>query len=86
VPTFYDRRLRASKDTLETLRKTYEDTLWDGFVPIDTLFRDSSRQGIPLSIARPSCRGSRAYSHLLDFLEDNEADTSYQHMSQENEA
>ena len=85
VPTFYDRRLRASKDSLETLRSTYKDTLWDGFIPIDTLFRDSSRQGIPLSIARPSCRGSRAYSHLLDFLEDNEADLSYQLMNQENE-
>ena len=55
-------------------------------MPIDTLFRDSSRQGIPLSIARPSCRGSRAYSHLLDYLEENEPDISYQSMGQENEA
>lgn len=86
VPTFFDRRLKASNETLATLRNSYAETVWDGFVPIDTLFRDSSRQGIPLSIARPSCRGSRAYSHLLDYLEDNEADTSYQLVSQENEA
>ncbi|MDH5471825.1 MAG: ParA family protein [Gammaproteobacteria bacterium] len=86
VPTFFDRRLKASNDSLITLRNTYKDSIWEGFVPIDTLFRDSSRQGIPLSIARPSCRGSRAYSHLLDYLEDNEADISYQLVNQENEA
>lgn len=86
VPTFFDKRLKASNDSLQTLRDRYTETMWDGFVPVDTLFRESSRQGIPLSIARPSCRGSRAYSHLLDFLEENEVDTSYQLMNQESEA
>jgi chromosome partitioning protein len=69
VPTFFDRRLKASIETLRTLRTTYEQNIWDGVIPVDTLFREASRQGIPLSIARPSCRGSRAYSHLLDYMQ-----------------
>lgn len=68
VPTFYDQRLKASIDTLQILRSTYPDTIWNGLIPIDTQFRDASRLGIPLTIERPSCRGSRAYSNLLDFL------------------
>lgn len=68
VPTFFDQRLKASTDTLQILRTTYPETIWSGLIPIDTQFRDASRQGIPLTIERPSCRGSRAYSNLLDFL------------------
>ncbi len=68
VPTFYDQRLKASIDTLQTLRSQHKDTIWDGVIPIDTQFREASQKGIPLSIERISCRGSRAYSHLLDYL------------------
>ncbi|TNF35674.1 MAG: ParA family protein [Gammaproteobacteria bacterium] len=72
VPTFFDRRLNASIETLRTLRSTYSSNIWDGVIPIDTQFRDASRAGIPLSIARPSCRGSRHYSELLDYLLEKE--------------
>lgn len=68
VPTFFDRRLKASIETLRTLRSDYQNSIWDGVVPVDTQFREASQKGIPLSIARPSCRGSRAYSHLLDYM------------------
>jgi chromosome partitioning protein len=68
VPTFFDQRLNASIESLRNLRSTYADSIWDNVVPIDTQFREASRKGIPLSIARPSCRGSRAYSHLLDYM------------------
>ena len=68
VPTFFDRRLKASIETLRTLRSSYASHIWDGVIPVDTQFREASRQGIPLSIARPSCRGSRAYAQLLDYL------------------
>jgi len=68
VPTFYDQRLRASIETLETLKKTYRETIWNGVIPVDTQFREASQKGIPLSIERISCKGSRAYSHLLDYL------------------
>ncbi len=68
IPTFYDQRLRASIETLETLRRDYKQHIWEGVIPIDTQFREASQKGIPLSIERISCRGSRAYSHLLDYL------------------
>lgn len=74
VPTFFDRRLKASIETLRTLRKDFENNIWGGVIPIDTQFRDASQKGIPLTIERPSCRGSRHYSELLDFmLETDEA-------------
>lgn len=68
VPTFFDQRLKASIDTLKTLQTDYKETIWDGVIPIDTQFREASQKGIPLSIERVSCKGSRAYSHLLDYL------------------
>ncbi|VAW71156.1 ParA-like protein [hydrothermal vent metagenome] len=68
VPTFYDQRLNASIETLETLRKNYKETIWSGVIPVDTQFREASQRGIPLSIERISCKGARAYSHLLDYL------------------
>ena len=68
VPTFFDQRLKASNETLQTLKTDYKETIWDGVIPIDTQFREASQKGIPLSIERISCKGSRAYSHLLDYL------------------
>jgi chromosome partitioning protein len=68
VPTFFDRRLRASIETLRTLRSDYQDNIWDGVIPVDTQFREASQKGIPLTIARPSCRGSRHYSDLFDYM------------------
>jgi len=74
VPTFFDQRLKASQETLETLRRDYRERIWNGVIPVDTQFREASQKGIPLSIQRISCKGSRAYSHLLDYLleQDNE--------------
>ncbi len=75
IPTFYDQRVNASIETLKILKDRYSKTIWPGVIPIDTLFRDASQQGIPLTIQRISSRGGRAYSHLLDYLleqDDNE--------------
>lgn len=68
VPTFFDRRLKASMESLRVLRQTYGESVWSGVIPVDTQFREASRKGIPLTIERPSCRGSRAFSELLDAL------------------
>lgn len=68
VPTFFDRRLKASIETLRHLRANFSEQIWGKVIPIDTQFREASQQGIPLSIARPGCRGSRAYSDLLDYM------------------
>ena len=75
VPTFYDQRLKASNETIETLRRDYKETIWEGVIPVDTQFREASQKGIPLSIERISCKGSRAYSHLLDYLLDLDEST-----------
>ncbi len=69
VPTFYDRRTRASQVSLEKIRSEYGGKTWNRFVPIDTLFREASRENKPLPLVRPSCRGSIAYGALLDELE-----------------
>lgn len=68
VPTMYDRRTRASRDTLSLLRDRYTDTLWDSIVPIDTQFREASRAGVPLSIMMPDSRGAEAYRALMQIL------------------
>ncbi len=65
VPTFYDRRIRASAQALEALRQRHGQALWHSYIPVDTQFREASRRGRPLSHVSPWSRGSRAYSELL---------------------
>ncbi|WP_407274967.1 ParA family protein [Halothiobacillus sp. DCM-1] len=65
VPTMYDQRTRASRDSLQVLRDQYFDRVWTEFIPVDTLFREASRQGKPISWLAPDSRGSQAYSALL---------------------
>lgn len=68
VPTFYDQRTRASRDSLEVLRRDYAAHLWQGLIPIDTRFRDASRAGLPPAIFDPRARGVQAYAKLLEVL------------------
>lgn len=69
IPTMYDQRTRASRDTLQVLQDRYHGSVWSEFVPIDTLFREASRLGKPLSYLQPESRGSMAYAHLLTLLQ-----------------
>ena len=68
VPTMFDRRTRASSDSLQALRETYDDKVWSSVIPVDTQFREASRQGLPISLMNKSTRGSKAYEALLDYL------------------
>jgi chromosome partitioning protein len=68
VPTMFDRRTRASIDTLRVLRESYPDKLWRGLIPIDTQFREASKAGIPPALFAPQSRGVRAYGELLQEL------------------
>jgi chromosome partitioning protein len=68
VPALFDRRTRASIDSLRQLQQTYPDHLWPGAIPVDTLFREASRMGIPLPQLAPQARGTLAYAGLLDHL------------------
>ncbi len=71
VPTLFDRRTRASTDSLQMLHDRYLGTLWEGVIPIDTQFREASRDGIPLPLAQPKARGTLAYAELLAELLDS---------------
>ncbi|MCB1760011.1 MAG: ParA family protein [Gammaproteobacteria bacterium] len=69
VPTMFDRRTRASIDTLRHLRQEHAAHLWAGVVPIDTRFRDASRAGVLPSLYDPRSRGVQAYQALLEQLQ-----------------
>lgn len=66
VPTMYDKRTRASIDSLQVLKQNYMKHLWNGLVPVDTKFREASRAGIPPAIFDPKARGVQAYTRLLE--------------------
>jgi len=68
VPSLYDRRTRAGRDTLEMLRDIYTDDLWDLVIPIDTQFRDASKKGVPLTTLNSHARGVIAFEALLDTI------------------
>ncbi len=68
VPVMFDRRTRASIDSLRSLREKYVEELWQGVIPVDTAFRTASQKGLPLSTMLPSSRGAKAYAELLDSL------------------
>ncbi|HED16111.1 MAG TPA: ParA family protein [Gammaproteobacteria bacterium] len=65
IPTMFDRRTRASWDTLKVLQQQFAQYLWSSYVPIDTNFREASRAGKPLCHFMPSSRGVQAYRELL---------------------
>ena len=68
VPTMFDRRTRASIDTLRVLRERYPEHLWHGLIPVDTLLREASKAGIPPAYFLPQGRGAVAYDKLLQEL------------------
>jgi chromosome partitioning protein len=68
VPTMFDRRTRASIDTLRVMRESYPNRLWRGLIPIDTQFREASKAGIPPALYAPQSRGVAAYAELLQEL------------------
>jgi len=69
IPTFFDRRTRASTDALRAMRDAYEDHMWSRVIPVDTQFRESSRMGVPISLHNPSARGTETYASLLRWLQ-----------------
>ncbi|EJF7264382.1 ParA family protein [Vibrio parahaemolyticus] len=69
VPTMYDKRTRASLQTLTQLKKGYPNQVWTSAVPIDTKFRDASLKHLPASHFASGSRGVFAYKQLLIYLE-----------------
>jgi chromosome partitioning protein len=68
VPTMFDRRTRASIQSLRRLREEYAQNLWHSVIPIDTQFREASKAGRPLSIMNRRARGAIAFAELLETL------------------
>lgn len=71
IPTFFDRRTRASMDALRAMRDQYSECLWPRVIPVDTQFREASRAGVPVHIHNPSARGSEAYGSLVRWLQES---------------
>jgi len=69
VPTMYDKRTKASLQTLTQLKRDYPDQVWTSAVPIDTKFRDASLKHLPASHFASGSRGVFAYKQLLVYLE-----------------
>lgn len=69
VPTMYDKRTRASLQTLTQLKHDYPSQVWSSAVPIDTKFRDASLKHMPASHFAAGSRGVFAYKQLLIYLE-----------------
>jgi chromosome partitioning protein len=69
IPTMYDRRTRASIETLRVIKASYPSSkLAKTIIPVDTKFREASMKGIPLPLLNTTTKGSKAYSVLLDSL------------------
>jgi chromosome partitioning protein len=68
VPTMFDRRTQASVKTLRTMRNAYPDSIWAAMIPVDTRFRDASREGLTPSQYQAEARGVLAYKALLKLL------------------
>ena len=65
VPTQYDQRTRSSRAGMQALNERYPGLLSHEVVPVDTKFRDASREGKPITSLWPNSRGAVAYVALL---------------------
>jgi chromosome partitioning protein len=68
VPVMFDRRTQASVTSLRSIRNSYDEHVWPGHVPVDTRFRDASKQGVPPHLFDPGGRGTEAYASLWGWL------------------
>lgn len=68
LPALFDRRTRASVDSLRKLKETYPQHLWPGAIPVDTQLREASRLGGPITHLFPDARSVLAYGEFLKDL------------------
>ncbi len=65
IPTMYDKRTRASRDSLLFLKNEYPAMIWRYYIPVDTRFRDASLAHKVPSVHCPDARGVEAYNQLV---------------------
>ena len=68
VPTMFDKRTKAARDSLVALHQQYPDHAWESVIPVDTKVRDASREGVPLPLFDKNAKSVEAYSALLELL------------------
>jgi chromosome partitioning protein len=74
MPTMFDKRTRASIESLRALREQQGAQAWNGVVPLDTRFREASQAGAPVCFHQAGSRGGNAYEVLLEYLLEQEAE------------
>ena len=68
VPTMFDKRTRAAKESLKVLREQYPKHIWESVIPVDTKLREASQAGLPAAMYAPNSRAVEAYADLLELL------------------
>ena len=68
VPTIFDKRTKAARDSLQALQQKYPENIWNAVIPVDTRVRDASAAGIPLPLYDKSSKAVEAYAELLELL------------------
>lgn len=68
VPTMFDKRTKAARESLVSLRLKYPDNVWKSFIPVDTKIREASQSGTPVSLFAKDSRAAEAYADLLELL------------------
>ncbi len=68
IPTMFDKRTKAARESLMSLRTKYPDNVWEAFIPVDTKIREASRAGTPVSLFVKNSKAVDAYSDLLELL------------------
>lgn len=66
VPTLYDYRTKVSDASLEIMRTRYGERLWRYVIPVDTKFKEASKEGASIIDYSRKSRGAVAYSQLLN--------------------
>ncbi len=74
IPTMFDKRTRAARESLVALKNTYPDKVWTGYIPVDTKIRDASQAGVPVSLFVKNSKAADAYAELLETLLQDDID------------
>jgi len=80
APTMFDRRTRASRDSLQHIQHIHNRFLWHDCIPVDTKFREASSKGKPISFLYPESHGVMAYRKFLKYLMMEAADITDEYL------
>jgi chromosome partitioning protein len=70
--TMYDRRNGVCVKTLEHMRRTFAEALFDTVIEVDTKLRESTLAAVPITVYSPGTRAAEQYCALAKELVDHE--------------